>query len=291
MLTFRLPTNLAPAAGGMHLLYGALQEPAISAFPVPAHATTAPSRWSRACWSCWASASKPRRGIASGLEAPASWSPTTSPFVDIFLINALLPSAFVAKSDVAGWPLIGWLARRNARCSLSAASRKAAPCAANTCWRRRGRRRRLAIFPKARRRAGDRVLPFHGALFQAPSTPGRRYTRSPSSYIDARRPALPSQRPISATSASWSACARFLASGGLVGRLRLAASFAPPFAGPPPRCPSLPTRQWPLSCVSDRRIRCPCNLSVTQRQSARNARSKMLANPRVKKGETPCKAT
>ena len=32
-------------------------------------------------------------------------------FLDIFVINALTPSAFVCKEDVARWPLIGWLCR------------------------------------------------------------------------------------------------------------------------------------------------------------------------------------
>ena len=30
-------------------------------------------------------------------------------FVDVFAINALVPSYFVAKDDVKSWPVIGWL--------------------------------------------------------------------------------------------------------------------------------------------------------------------------------------
>ena len=33
-------------------------------------------------------------------------------WLDIFVINAVMPATFVSKADVAKWPLVGWLCTR-----------------------------------------------------------------------------------------------------------------------------------------------------------------------------------
>jgi hypothetical protein len=127
-------------------------------------------------------------------------------------------------------------------------------------------------------------LPFHGALFQAPSTPGLRYTRSPSSYMDAdgqrfgrsglyRRP-QPHGVP-----------APDSAKRGPRVRLAPGRELCPTLAGPPPlahRCPPgsgrCPARQRPANPV-------PMQPPVTQRQSARNARSQQCWRTQERKKE------
>ncbi len=88
-------------------------------------------------------------------------------FIDVFVINALLPSAFVAKSEVAQWPLIGWLARRADTVFIERGSRKAAHRTHQHMLQALQAGRRLAIFPEGTTTAGRGVLPFHGALFQS----------------------------------------------------------------------------------------------------------------------------
>ena len=44
-------------------------------------------------------------------------------WVDIFVINALAPAAFVSKAEVRNWPVIGWLAARNDTIFLRRGSR------------------------------------------------------------------------------------------------------------------------------------------------------------------------
>lgn len=47
-------------------------------------------------------------------------------WLDIFVINALTPAAFVCKADVREWPLIGWLCERTETVFMPRGSRSAA---------------------------------------------------------------------------------------------------------------------------------------------------------------------
>lgn len=151
---------------GLHLLWGALQVALL--FGV----LGAPSRhalrraWSRQLLQMLrievAAAADRLKRLDGGLVVANHVS-----FIDIFAINALLPSAFVAKSDVADWPLIGWLARRNDTLFIERGSRSAAHHAHGRMRQALAGGARLAVFPEGTTSNGDRVLPFHGALFQS----------------------------------------------------------------------------------------------------------------------------
>lgn len=110
-----------------------------------------------------------------GITLSARGVPPASGFVianhiswlDIFAINALAPATFVAKDDVRRWPVIGWLADHAGTLFLERGSRGAA---ARTKEHLIGALRdghRVAVFPEGATGHGDRVLPFHGALFQS----------------------------------------------------------------------------------------------------------------------------
>ena len=88
-------------------------------------------------------------------------------WLDIFVINAMQPCRFVAKSDIRDWPLIGWLCDK-----------------AGTIFISRGRLRdvrriyqglvaslhsgeRVAFFPEGTTAAQGGILPFHANLFEA----------------------------------------------------------------------------------------------------------------------------
>jgi 1-acyl-sn-glycerol-3-phosphate acyltransferase len=88
-------------------------------------------------------------------------------WLDIFVINSLLPCRFVAKSDIRDWPLIGWLCDK-----------------AGTIFISRGRVRdvrriyeglvaslhtgeHVAFFPEGTTAAQGSLLPFHANLFEA----------------------------------------------------------------------------------------------------------------------------
>lgn len=148
-------------------------------------------------------------------------------FLDIFVINALLPSAFVAKSDVAQWPLIGWLARHADTVFIERGSRKAAHVTRQQMLTDLGAGRRLAIFPEGTTTSGDRVLPFHAALFQSAIDAAVPVHALALSYRS--RDGAPSTAPAYIDEISLIGCLiSVLGAGGLVARVEPAASFVPP---------------------------------------------------------------
>lgn len=87
-------------------------------------------------------------------------------WLDIFAINAAAPTRFVAKSEIRGWPLVGWLCVK-----------------ADTLFIERGHRRDLArlddviaealrngagmgVFLEGTTTDGNEVLPFHSSLLR-----------------------------------------------------------------------------------------------------------------------------
>jgi lyso-ornithine lipid O-acyltransferase len=89
-----------------------------------------------------------------------------SSWLDIFALNAADRVYFVAKSEVAGWPGIGWLAGRPGPSSLPA--REPRPRSSRKCFEARliaGHR--LLFFPEGTSTDAIRVLPFKSTLFAA----------------------------------------------------------------------------------------------------------------------------
>lgn len=94
----------------------------------------------------------------------ASW-------LDIFALNACKRVYFVSKSEVAGWPGIGWLAKATGTVFINRDRREAK--AQQTVFEERllaGHK--LLFFPEGTSSDGRRVLPFKSTLFQAFFTPG-----------------------------------------------------------------------------------------------------------------------
>jgi len=88
-------------------------------------------------------------------------------WLDIFIINALTPAAFVAKDEVKHWPLIGWLCMHTETIFLERGSRTAARKTLQTMAALLRDNVPVAFFPEGTTSHGERVLPFHAALFQA----------------------------------------------------------------------------------------------------------------------------
>jgi len=99
-------------------------------------------------------------------KAPAVIAANHSSWLDIFALNAGQTVTFVAKSEVAGWPGIGWLARATGTVFIR---RDPAQAAAQVALLRERLTTggRIAFFPEGTSTDGQRVLPFKPALFAA----------------------------------------------------------------------------------------------------------------------------
>lgn len=85
-------------------------------------------------------------------------------WTDILVLGRLVDAGFVAKAEVAGWPVIGPLARRYGCLFIARESRAAAHrTAAEMNSYRAGSG--LVLFAEGTTGEGDGVLPFHSSLF------------------------------------------------------------------------------------------------------------------------------
>jgi 1-acyl-sn-glycerol-3-phosphate acyltransferase len=97
-------------------------------------------------------------------------------FLDVFVVNAIAPTAFVSKDDIRTWPLIGWLSRHTDTLFLERGSRSAAQRARENLIVHLRRGKRVALFPEGTTTRGDTVLPFHSALLQSAIDAGATVT-------------------------------------------------------------------------------------------------------------------
>ena len=94
-------------------------------------------------------------------------------WIDIFVINACLPAAFVAKEEVRHWPLIGWLAARNDTIFLRRGSRGHAKIINAEVAELLGQGKLAAVFPEGTTTDGCHLLHFHAALLQPALSAGK----------------------------------------------------------------------------------------------------------------------
>ncbi|WP_232428811.1 lysophospholipid acyltransferase family protein [Aromatoleum toluclasticum] len=87
-------------------------------------------------------------------------------WLDIFVINAIAPSAFVSKAEVRAWPLIGWFAAKNETVFLRRGSRGHAKIINAEIGALLDAGRNVALFPEGTTTDGSHVLHFHAALLQ-----------------------------------------------------------------------------------------------------------------------------
>jgi len=98
--------------------------------------------------------------------APAMLVANHVSWLDIFVINAVLPVRFIAKSEIRSWPAIGWLSAKAGTLFIARAQRRdtarvnrevaAAMLAGDV----------VAVFPEGTTTDGSRVLRFHSSLLQ-----------------------------------------------------------------------------------------------------------------------------
>jgi 1-acyl-sn-glycerol-3-phosphate acyltransferase len=137
-----------------------------------------------------------RKGVPV-LSRPVLFVSNHASYLDIHVLGALLNGSFVAKQEVAGWPLLGLCARLqrsvfvDRRRGTSAGQRDAVA-------ERLAMGDSLILFPEGTSSDGNRVLPFRSALLSAAERPigGRPLTVQPISLAYARHSNMPMGRAL-----------------------------------------------------------------------------------------------
>lgn len=97
---------------------------------------------------------------------PALFVSNHSSYLDVPVLGAVIPALFVAKADVAGWPVIGFLCKMHNTVFVERRSVRAADQRAQ--FRRYFEKRQsLVLFPEGTSTDGLFVLPFKSSLFSA----------------------------------------------------------------------------------------------------------------------------
>ena len=111
---------------------------------------------------------EPLQGQAAVVANHTSW-------LDIFVLNASKRIYFVSKSEVAGWPGIGWLARATGTLFIKR-ERAQAHAQTKIMQARLLVGHKLLFFPEGTSTDGQQVLPFKTTLFESFMAPELRVT-------------------------------------------------------------------------------------------------------------------
>ncbi|MFN6925838.1 MAG: lysophospholipid acyltransferase family protein [Tabrizicola sp.] len=109
------------------------------------------------------------------MTAPGAIVANHSSWLDILVLNAATRVYFVAKSEVSGWPGIGWLARATGTVFIARKGTEAKK-QQEMFEARLQAGHRLLFFPEGTSTDSIRVLPFKSTLFQAFFSPALERT-------------------------------------------------------------------------------------------------------------------
>jgi 1-acyl-sn-glycerol-3-phosphate acyltransferase len=108
-----------------------------------------------------------------------------SSYLDIPVLGSLIPASFVAKAEVANWPLIGFMARLQQTAFIERRAVRAAE-QRSSLRERLAKGQSLILFPEGTSSDGQRTLPFKTSLFslaEATTLDGHPVTVQPVSIL------------------------------------------------------------------------------------------------------------
>jgi 1-acyl-sn-glycerol-3-phosphate acyltransferase len=88
-------------------------------------------------------------------------------WLDIFILNAISPSRFVAKADIRRWPVIGWLCAQGGTIFIARGRQREVRRVYQGLLDGLRAGQRIAFFPEGTTAAQGALLPFHASLFEA----------------------------------------------------------------------------------------------------------------------------
>lgn len=99
------------------------------------------------------------------LDGPALWVANHVSWVDVFVLNSVRPTAFIAKSEIRSWPLLGVLVAGSGTLFIERGQRHAVRSVGHQMQKYFREGRVLGLFPEGATSTGFDVGPFHSSLF------------------------------------------------------------------------------------------------------------------------------
>jgi len=100
------------------------------------------------------------------LQGGVLWTVNHISWLDIFVLNCVRATAFVAKSEIRRWPLIGWLAAGAGTIFIERASRHNVHKVGLAMQTHFAREQAVGLFPEGTTSSGFDLLPFYANLFE-----------------------------------------------------------------------------------------------------------------------------
>jgi len=132
-----------------------------------------PMRWRSALNHAWSRVLMALCGVqmrvlgSPVLHGPVLWVANHVSWIDIFCLNSVRSTAFVAKREIRQWPIIGWLVAGAGTIFIERGSRQALRHVGEQMQQRLRRGEAVGLFPEGTTSAGFDVMPFHASLFEA----------------------------------------------------------------------------------------------------------------------------
>ncbi|MEO6104210.1 MAG: lysophospholipid acyltransferase family protein, partial [Pseudoxanthomonas sp.] len=106
------------------------------------------------------------RRFGSPLPDPVMFVTNHVSWVDIEALHSQRMMGFVAKQEIRGWPLVGWLAARGETIFHQRGSQESMGGVMHAMLARLQEGRPVGVFPEGRTRGGSEVGAFHARIFQ-----------------------------------------------------------------------------------------------------------------------------
>ena len=107
------------------------------------------------------------RRVGTPLAGPTVFVANHVSWVDIVALHSQRMMGFVAKREIAGWPVVGWLANRGETIFHQRGSQESLGGVLHEMLARLRAGRSVGVFPEGRTRDGREVGPFHARIFLA----------------------------------------------------------------------------------------------------------------------------
>ena len=128
-------------------------------------ARTLPVRYHR--FLCWLLGIRVTVEGALAPERPLLITANHVSWLDICVLSTIGPVSFIAKSEIAGWPIFGWLAKLQRSVFVDRARRQSTKDVAQSIAGRLAAGDVMVLFAEGTSSDGNRVLPFRTALLGA----------------------------------------------------------------------------------------------------------------------------